>query len=98
MCKRINLPIRDGNEDEDEVEENTKVEEVLNLEEERPFRTISKIGKRPKFEVPTSLGNINLEELFDWINELEQYFEYEYIEDLDWVNFAKVKLKGHAKI
>ena len=41
--------------------------------------------------------NLNLEELIDWINELE-YFEYEDIDDLDGVKFAKAKLKGHAKI
>ena len=33
-----------------------------------------------------------------WINELEEYFEYEEIEDLDRVKFAKAKLKGHAKV
>ena len=94
----INLPIRDENEDEDEVEENAEAEAVLNPEEKRHFKAISKIGKRPKFEVPTFLENLNPEELIDWINELEEYFEYEDIEDLDRVKFAKVKLKGHAKI
>ena len=43
-------------------------------------------------------GNLNPEELINWINELEEYFEYEEIEDLDRVRFAKAKLKGHAKI
>ena len=44
------------------------------------------------------MGNLNLGDLTDWINELEEYFEYEDIEDLDWVKFEKAKLKGHAKI
>ena len=66
--------------------------------EDRFFRAISKIGKRPKIQVPTFLGNLNLEELIDWINELEEYFEYEEIEDPNKVRFAKAKLKGHAKI
>ena len=92
------LPIRDESKDENEVEENAKTEAVLNLEEERLFKAISKIGKRPKFEVPTFLGNLNPEELIDWINELEEYFEYEGIEDPHRVKFAKAKLKGHAKI
>ena len=95
MQRVINLPLRDESEDEDEVEENVGVEAILNLEEERLFRAISKIGKRPKFEVPTFLGNPNQKEL---INELEEYFEYEDIKDLDRVKFAKAKLKGHAKI
>ena len=71
MSRGINLGIRDESEDEDEEEENVEVEEVLSLEEERLFRAISKIGKRPKFAVPTFLGNLNLKELIDWINELE---------------------------
>ena len=54
--------------------------------------------KRPNFDVPTYLGNLNPEELIDWINELEEYFEYEEIEDPDRVKFMKAKLKGHAKI
>ena len=44
---------------------------------ERLFRVISKVGKIPNFEVPTFLGNLNLGYLIDWINELEEYFEYE---------------------
>ena len=59
----MNLPIRDESEDEDEVEENARLEAILNPEEERHFRAISKIGKRPKFEVPIFSRNLNLEEL-----------------------------------
>ena len=94
----MNLPIRDESEDEDEVEENTEVEEIPNPKEERLFRAITKIGKRPKFEVPTFFENHNLEELIDWINELEEYFEYEGIKDLEMVKFLKVKIKGHENI
>ena len=36
--------------------------------------------------------------MIDWINELEEYFEYEEIEDPDRVKFVKAKLKGHAKV
>ena len=38
------------------------------------------------------------DELIDWINLLEEYFEYKDIRDLDRVKFAKAKLKDHAKI
>ena len=70
---------------------------VLNLEEERLFKAIFKIGKRPMFEVPTFLGNLNPKDPIDWINELN-CFEYEDIDDLDKVKFVKEKLKGCAKI
>ena len=70
----------------------------MNPEEERIFKAIAKIEKRPKFNVPTFSRKLNLKELIDWINELEEYFEYEDIEDLNRVKFAKAKLKGHMKI
>lgn len=70
----------------------------LNQEGESLFKTISKLGKWPKLEVPTCFKNLNLEEFIDWINELEEYFEYEDIVDPDRVNFANDKLKSHAKI
>ena len=83
MFRGMNLTIRDQSEDEREEGQVHQEEqkEVLNLEEERFFKAITKIGKRPKFDVPTFLGNLNLQELIDWINELEEYFEYEDIED-----------------
>ena len=43
-------------------------------------------------------GNLKPDELIDWINELEEYFEYEDIDDPDRVKFVKEKLKGHAII
>ena len=73
-------------------------EEVLNPEEKKLFEALTKIGKRPRFEVPTFSGKLNLEELINWINELGEYFEYEKIEDQNRVRFVKAKLKGHAKI
>ena len=62
----MNLNVRE--ESDDEAEENFDQEgegELLNAEEERLFRALSKIGKRPKIEVPTFSGNLNPEELID---------------------------------
>ena len=44
------------------------------------------------------MGNLNPEKLINWINELEEYFEYKDIEDPNRVKFGKEKLKGHVKI
>ena len=44
------------------------------------------------------MGSLNPEELIDWINQLEEYFEYEDIDDPSRVKFVKVKLKGHGNI
>ena len=82
MHRGMNLIIRDENEDEREegqIDQEEQEEEVLNPEEERLFKAITKIGKRHMFDVPTSSRNIHPEHLIDWINELENYFEYEEI-------------------
>ena len=31
----------------------------------------------PKVDVPLYEGNLNMEELMDWINSLDKYFEFE---------------------
>ena len=54
----MNLNVRDESEDETEEEDQEGEAEVVNPEEERLFRAISKIGKRPKIEVPTFSGNL----------------------------------------
>ena len=101
MDRGMNLAVRDESDDEREegkVDQEEQGEEVLNTKEEKLFKAITKIGKRLKFYVPTFSRNLNLEELINWINELEAYFEYEEIEDLDRIRFVKAKLKGHAEI
>ena len=35
--------------------------------------------------------NLNSDELIDWINKLEEYFEYEDIRDTNRVKFAKIE-------
>ena len=65
----MNLAVRDESEDEREEgqmnQEEQEEEEVLNPKEEKLFKAITKIGKRPKFEVPTFSGKLNPEELID---------------------------------
>jgi hypothetical protein len=89
---------KDDNEEEEIGLEGEFDGEVLNHAEERLFRAITKFGKRPTIEVGVFSRNLKPDELIDWINELEEYFEYEDIRDPDRVKFAKAKLKGHAKI
>jgi hypothetical protein len=47
--------------------------------EVRLIRATSKIGKRPKVEISIFSRNLNLEELIDWIKDMEECFEYEEI-------------------
>ena len=60
------------------------------------LRAISRIGKRPKMEMSTF--NWRLRELIDWIDDMEEFFEFKEIEDLKRVKFTNTKLKGHASI
>ena len=61
MRRGMNLAVRDESEDEreeEQVNQEEQEEEVLNLDEEKLFKALTKIGKRPKFKVPTFLGNL----------------------------------------
>ena len=49
-------------------------------------------------EVSNLAGTLNLEDLIDWISELEDYFELEDIEDPIRVRLALSKLKGHVAL
>ena len=99
--RRMNVATGDESEDDEEEEigqEGEGEEGIFNEAEERLFRAITKFGKRPTIDVGVFSGNLKPDELIDWINELEEYFEYEDVRDPDRVKFAKAKLKGHAKI
>ena len=66
MHRGMNLAERDESEDEREegqVNQEEQEEEVLNLEEEKLFKALTKIGKRPKFEVPTFSEKLSPKEL-----------------------------------
>ena len=36
-----------------------------------------KASNRSRFEVPMYEGNLNVEEIMDWINSLNKYFDFE---------------------
>ena len=86
FCTRTNVSTGDKSEEdqEEEIREEGKGEEgIFNQVEERIFRVITKFGKRPAIDVGVFSGNLKLDELIDWINELEEYFEYEDVRDPD---------------
>ena len=59
---------------------------------------LMKASSIPRVEVPMYEGNLNVEELMDWINALNKYFDFEEIEDKNKVRYAATKMKGHATI
>jgi hypothetical protein len=67
-----------------EVEsEEIKVEEdvVEDVFEDLLLKFVSIIGAKEKIEVPMYEGNLEVEELLDWVQAMEKYFDYEYIEE-----------------
>ena len=73
MRRGLNPRRREESEDKEEVEDSDveEEEEEIDQDQMRLIRAISKIGKRPRVEVPSYSGSLNPEELIDWINELE---------------------------
>ena len=53
---------------------------------------------RPKPEVPTYKGGLDTNELLDWINEMDKFFDYDEMNEERKVKFAVTRLKGHASL
>jgi hypothetical protein len=80
--------------EEEEVEENV----AEDASQDRLIKVVSKIGARARIEVPMYEGNLEVEELLDWVRAMEKYFNYEYVEEDKMVKHAVTRLKGHATL
>ncbi|XP_059066434.1 pre-rRNA-processing protein ESF2-like [Cryptomeria japonica] len=95
--------VSDEEEEEEEEEEfqEAEGEEQIDPEEQRTIRLL-KAMKGDQYKVRVDLpvygGNLNEEELLDWIAAMDTYFESEDIPDDQKVKVAKNKLKGHAPL
>ena len=56
------------------------------------------MGAREKMDIPVYEGNLDEEELLDWIIALETYFDYEDVKEDKKVKHAITRLKGHAAL
>jgi hypothetical protein len=86
--------ISEAESEEIEVEEDV-AEDVA---EDRLLKVVSRIGAREKIEVPMYEGNLEVEELLDWVRAMDKYFDYEDIEEENMVKHAVTRLKGHATL
>jgi hypothetical protein len=84
----------------DAESEEAKVEEATreDVAEERLLRAIVKLGGRSKIEVPMYEGNLDAEELLDWIRSMDKHFNYEDVDEENKVKQAVTRLKGHAAL
>jgi hypothetical protein len=49
-------------------------------------------------DIPEYEGNLDVEELLDWIRALYKYFDYEDVEEDKKVKNSVTRLKGHATL
>jgi hypothetical protein len=98
--QRCTTDIGDVSESEREDEAGHREEEVTteNATNERFLRAIARMGARAKMDIPVYEGNLDAEELLDWIRALDTYFDYEDVEEDKKVKHAVTRLKGHATL
>jgi hypothetical protein len=65
---------------------------------ERLIKYITRMGAKAKMDIPVYEGNLDAEEILDWIRALDTYFDYEDIEEDRKVRHAVTCLKGHAAL
>jgi hypothetical protein len=80
---------------EAEREEEIAVEDAAN---ECLIKVIAWMGAKAKMDIPVYEGNLDAEELLDWIIALDTYFDYENIEEDKKVRDAITCLKGHVAL
>ena len=62
------------------------------------IKVVLKIGARARIEVPMYEGNLEFEELLDWVCAMDKYFDYKDIEEDKMVKHAVTRPKGHATL
>jgi hypothetical protein len=84
----------------DAESEEVEFEEVAreNVTKEILLRAIFILGARAKIKVPMYEGNLDVEELLDWVRSMEKYFDYEDIDEEKRVRHVFTRLKGHATL
>jgi hypothetical protein len=96
--QRCTIDAGDISEDESENEAGNEEVAVEDATEGRLFRAVARIGSREKMDIPVYEGNLDVEELLDWIRALEKYFDYEDVEEDKKVKHVVTRLKGHATL
>lgn len=79
--------------------ESLEEEEVVEINLEMRFlKNVFGSSLKSRSEVPVYEGNLDPEELINWINEMEKSFDYEEMAEERKVKFVVTRLKGHASL
>ena len=76
--------------DNSDEEEESYVKEEEDPKEVKVLKMLMKASSRSRVEVPMYEGKLNVEELMDWINTLNKYFDFEEIEEKKKVRYATI--------
>jgi hypothetical protein len=81
-AQRRTVSVGDISDSESEIEVERE-EEVAAEDEanEHLIRAIARMGARAKMDIPVYEGNLDVEELLDWVRALDTYFDYEGVEE-----------------
>jgi hypothetical protein len=98
--QRLTVETGDINEADSENEAGHEGEEVAieDVAYEHLFKVVARIGVEEKMDIPVYKGNLDVEELLDWIRALDKYFDYEDIKEYRKVKHVFTRLKGHATL
>jgi hypothetical protein len=99
-AQRHTASVRYVSESESEDEARHEGEEVAaeDAANECLLRAAARMGAREKMDIPVYEGNLDAEEILDWIRALDTYFDYEYVEEDKKVKHVVTRLKGHATL
>ena len=98
--QRYTAGARDLSDSESEIEVEHEGEEVAaeDATNERLIRAIARMGAREKMDIPVYEGNLDAEEILDYIRALDTYFDYEDVEEDKKFKHVVMRLKGHATL
>ena len=90
--------VDDGDVSEPVIESPEEEEHVAITPEMRFLKSVLGSSSKQRPGISIYQGSLNLEELIDWINDMENFFDYEEMEEEKKVKFVVTKLKGHAAL
>jgi hypothetical protein len=98
--RRCKADVGDTSESKDEEDVGHEGEEIPaeDAASERLLKVVARMSTKVKMDIPVYEGNMDAEELLDWIRALDTYFDYEDIEEDKKVRHAITRLKGHAAL
>jgi hypothetical protein len=99
VAQRCTASAGDLSDSKGEVEAEQQGEVVVeDAANERLIKAIARMGAKATMDIPVYEGNLDAEELLDWIRYLDTYFDYEDIKEDKKFRHAITRLKGHAAL